>query len=208
MKTYSTIVGLILVCTQLFAQEGEKFKVVEVEGGVSVPIGNLKSMMNTAPNIGLWFRKPINKNSNYAIGASVNFPKKAAFHYANEDCRSTTKSFSGMVGLKLNKKIVSFNKDEMDISWSSTFGYGFYFYNDIKAREAYEQWPESKKKNDEKPIFNKPFSTIYVGQGLVFRIKDFGLHARYNYAPYSLFSNIITKEFGAQSVTIGLFYRQ
>lgn len=113
-----------------------------------------------------------------------------------------------MVGMKLDKTILHSSEREVVLIWSSSFGYGFYFYDDVKARQEYEEWPDWKKDKEEKPIFSKPFSTIHIGQGLKFRIKDFGLHARYNYSPYSLFSKRITKEFGAQSISIGLFYRQ
>ncbi|MBE8714337.1 hypothetical protein C4F49_11645 [Sphingobacterium sp. KB22] len=185
-----------------------QFEFVEVEGGLTIPIGNLKNTMNVSPNVGLWIRKQLANNTIRSFGFSVNFPKRKDFSYANADFISHTKSFSGMVGLKMDKVYAINKRKYIDLQWSSVLGYGFYFYDDARARADYAEWPADKKEAEDKPSFVKPFSTFHLGQGLQLRIRDFGIQARYNYSPYSLFTNTIDGSFGAHSVTVGLFYRQ
>lgn len=218
MKVMLLLTFLGLMPQLLLAQEPDtiankfgyknQFEFVEVEAGLTIPIGNLKNTMSVSPNVGLWFRKPLENNAVRSFGFSVNFPKKQEFHYANAAYTSHTKSFSGMIGMKMDK-VYDINKRKfIDLQWSSVLGYGFYFYDDAKARADYAQWSSEKKETEDEPTFVKPFSTFHLGQGLQLRIRDFGIHARYNYSPYSLFTNTIDRQFGAHSLSIGLFYRQ
>jgi hypothetical protein len=170
-------------------QSEEKFQYVTVEGGVTIPVGKLKNTMNIAPNI-------------------VNFPKSTTIHYRNDDFQTETKSLSGIIGFRFDQNYSLHRAKQIDIGWSSIAGYGFYFFDDVRARAEYESLPPSKKDKDEKPIFIRPFSTVHIGQGIQLRIRDFGIQARYNYAPYALFSDIIDDRFGAHSISVGLFYRQ
>jgi hypothetical protein len=189
-------------------QSEEKFQYVTVEGGVTIPVGKLKNTMNIAPNIGFWVRKPYTESSILAVGASVNFPKSTTIHYRNDDFQTETKSLSGIIGFRFDQNYSLHRAKQIDIGWSSIAGYGFYFFDDVRARAEYESLPPSKKDKDEKPIFIRPFSTVHIGQGIQLRIRDFGIQARYNYAPYALFSDIIDDRFGAHSISVGLFYRQ
>lgn len=208
MKALVYVIALIMPL-ELFAQSPDNvFQYVEVEGGITVPIGKLTNSMNAAPNIGLWVRKPQAQNSVWAYGFSINFPKRTPLQYVNADFETETKSFAGMIGLRLDKIYPAHRAKNTDLIWSSSFGYGFYFFDDVRARAEYDNLPPSKKNEDEKPIFIRPFSTIYVGQGLQLRVRNFGVQARYNYTPYALFTDIIDQNFGAHSVSLGVFYRQ
>ncbi|TJZ62907.1 hypothetical protein FAZ15_00955 [Sphingobacterium olei] len=209
MKTLFLMIGLSLISIEVSAQTKDStFKYVEVEAGATIPLGNLKNTMNVAPNIGVWVRQPYTEKSIWAFGFSVNFPKKTTFQYINDDYETETKSFSGVIGFRLDKHYTLNKAKNIDIIWSSVLGYGMYLFDDVRARAEYETWSESKKDKEDKPVFIRPFSTIHVGQGLQLRIRDFGLQTRYNYAPYHAFSDIIDNRFGTHSVTVGLFYRQ
>ncbi|WP_257667029.1 hypothetical protein [Parapedobacter tibetensis] len=184
------------------------FEPLVIEAGITIPIGNLKRMMNAAPNLGFWYRTQQEHHSILSYGFSVNFPNRKDFAYTNEEYQSHTKSFSGMVGLKLDKVYPISQKRYMDLEWTSVLGYGFYLYDDVREREQYNQWPQWKKDKEEEPAFVKPFSTFHISQGAKLRMRDFGILARYNYAPYAIFSDIIDEKFGAHSITVGIFYRQ
>jgi len=202
------VLSLILADTLKAQNQADPFQYVEVEGGVTIPIGNLRNTMNTAPNVGLWIRQPYTNNSIWAFGFSFNFPKNTHIQYVNDDFETETKPFSGVVGFRLDKRYSLHKEKKIDLVWSSIMGYGFYLFDDVRARAGYESWPQSKKDDEDKPVFVKPFSTIHIGQGVQLRIQDFGVQARYNYAPYAVFSDIIDSRFGSHSLTVGLFYRQ
>lgn len=184
------------------------FTRVEVEAGVNVPLGALKQTTNLSPNIGLWYRTPISDNSIYSIGGSVYFPKSTKIKYLKDDFQSETKSFAGVLGLKLDKILIASPNGKSSLIWSSILGYGFYFFDDVRARAEYDTWSQSKKDKNDKPTFVKPFNTVHLAQGLLLQYHEYGIHFRYNYAPYHIFSDIIDKNFGSQSFTIGVFYRQ
>ncbi|GGH18860.1 hypothetical protein FAZ19_11280 [Sphingobacterium alkalisoli] len=209
MKILFFILGLSITSINLSAQVRDStFQYVEIEAGATIPVGNLKNTMNIAPNIGLWLRQPYAEKSIWACGFSFNFPKKTTFQYIKDEYETETKSFSGVIGFRLDKKYTLNKAKNIDLIWSSVLGYGMYLFDDVRARAEYETWSKSKKDKEDKPVFIKPFSTIHVAQGLQLQIQDFGLQARYNYAPYEAFSDIIDNRFGAHSVTVGLFYRQ
>lgn len=184
------------------------FTRIEVEAGMNVPLGSLKQTANLSPSIGLWYRIPISDNSTYSIGTSVYFPKSTGIRYLKDDFQSETKSFVGVLGLKLDKTILTFQKGKSSLAWSSVLGYGFYFFDDVRARADYDTWSQSKKDKNDKPAFIKPFNTVHLAQGLLFQYHGYGIHFRYNYAPYHIFTDIIDKSFGSQSFTLGVFYRQ
>ncbi len=185
-----------------------RFEVVEVEGGATLPLGNLKRMMHTAPTLGVWYRTAQNHRCVLSYGGRVSFPGSHGFSYKGQDLQSQTKNLSGMIGVKLTKRYPISAKRFTDLEWTSLLGYGFYLYDDIVARDEYRQWPDWKKEKEGKPIFVKPFSTAYFGQGVGLRIRDFGISASYGYAPYGLFSQVIDRDFGAHHISVGIFYRQ
>lgn len=187
---------------------GQYFTRIEVEAGVNVPLGALKQTANLSPNVGLWYRTPFSENSVYSIGGSVYFPRSTNIQYLKDDFQSETKSFAGVLGLKLDKTILTSTSGKSSLVWSSILGYGFYFFDDVRARAEYDTWSQSKKDKNDKPTFVKPFNTVHLAQGLLFQYRGYGIHFRYNYAPYHIFTDIIDKKFGSQSLTIGLFYRQ
>lgn len=209
MKTLLFTIAISLVSTELSAQTKDStFQYVEVEGGTTIPIGNLKNTMNVAPHVGLWIRQPYTQHSIWSFGFNFNFPKSTTIQYVNDDFETKTKSFSGVVGFRLDKSFPIHNEKKIDLVWSSIMGYGFYFFDDVRARAVYERLPPSKQEKEDKPIYIKPFGTVHIAQGVQLRIRDMGIHARYNYAPYSIFSDIIDHRFGAHSISIGLSYRQ
>lgn len=168
MKTLLFVIAFMLITPigVLAQTKDSTFQYVEVEGGTTIPIGNLKNTMNTAPNIGLWMRKPNVHNSVWALGFSVNFSKSKTIRYVNDDFETKTKSFSGVVGFRLDKNFPIHKEKKIDLVWSSVMGYGFYLFDDVRARTEYASLSPSKKEEDDKPIFIKPFSTIHIAQGV------------------------------------------
>jgi len=184
------------------------FKQVVVEGGVTIPIGKLSNMMNVSPNVGFWYRIPKENNIIQNIGFSINFPKSQNFNYVNDNYTTEIKSFSGLLGVKMDKLFWINEQKHRNLEWSSVIGYGFYFFDDVRARAEYATWSASKKDQEDKPAFIKPFSTVHLAQGFKINLKNFGIYTRYNYAPYSIFTDIIDNNFGAHSVSVGFYYRQ
>ncbi|TDS17541.1 hypothetical protein [Sphingobacterium paludis] len=186
----------------------ERFESVAVEGGVTIPLGSLHNVMNTAPNVAFWIRQKRSESTVFNYGASVNFPAQRRFPYAGTDETARTRSFSGFVGIQADKILSISSRSLIDVEWGTSGGYAFYFYDDLRARREYASNPKRAKDKDEAPTFVKPLSSFFIGQSLKLRIGEFGLHARYNFTPYSLFNDIVDRSFGAHSVTVGLFYRQ
>ncbi|GEM_PF-1848715 len=185
-----------------------RFERVVAEGGVTFPLGSMKQHMNVAPNVGFWIRQKRSERSVVNYGTSLNFPAQRRFMYARSEETAITRSFSGFVGAQIDKVFPLSSPRFVDVEWGMAVGYAFYFYDDLRARKVYEALPSEAKTDKEDPAFIKPLSTVFVGQSLKLRIRDFGLQARYNFTPYSAFSRVVDSGFGMHSVTIGLFYRQ
>ena len=185
-----------------------EFKSIEVETGIIYPIGNLEKYMNTSVIFGVWKRNEWSESTLINYGGQFFFPKHHNFNYVNDPYESNTKSFAGNLGARMDKKLLMNDMNKVSIISSTTFGYGFYFFDDIKRREEYDNLPESKKGEDSKPLFNRPFSTIHFGQSIKINYKQIGVFAQYSYTPYYLFSKVIDKKFGEQAIMLGITYRQ
>jgi len=96
----------------------------------------------------------------------------------------------------------------VDVEWGTAVGYAFYFYDDLRARDAYAALPNAAKTDEDNPRFIMPLSSVFIGQSLKLRMRYFGMQARYNFMPYSALSGVVDSNFCMQTVSIGLFYRQ
>lgn len=184
------------------------FETVVLEAGVTIPLGQMRQHMNTAPNLAFWVRQKGQQETVINYGMIMNFPAQRRFTYAGSSETGLTRSFSGMLGLQFDKILPIASKRHIDMEWGTAFGYAFHFYDDLRARAEYASLPKSVKELDEEPTFIKPFSSIFLGQAIKLRIRDFGVHARYNFTPFSAFQKTIDSSFGAHSLTVGVFYRQ
>ncbi|MFD2965977.1 hypothetical protein [Sphingobacterium bambusae] len=185
-----------------------RFERVVAEGGVTVPLGSMRQHMNVAPNIGFWIRQKRSERSVVNYGTSLNFPAQRRFNYSRSEETAITRSFSGFVGAQFDKVFPLSYRRYVDVEWGTAVGYAFYFYDDLRARDAYAALPRDVKTDKDNPTFIKPLSSVFIGQSLKLRIRDFGMQARYNFTPYSAFSRVVDSSFGMHSVSIGLFYRQ
>ena len=214
MKSIVTSFFVLLANLSVYAQhdtlvnERQEFKKIETEIAWINPIGELIDYYNPTPAFGIWVRNIWSSNSVLNYGFQVSFPKNHRFEFVQDNYTSSTKSFAGNLGLKLDKVIIGKLEDKHFLTWSTHLGYGFYFYDDVKLREEYNNWSKKKKEEDTKPIFIRPFSTIHLGQSIKYNFQNMGVFVQYSFTPYYLFNNVIDKRFGSQSISLGISYKQ
>ena len=178
-----------------------------IEAGIAVPQGQLKNKMDISPAVGLWFRNAFTNRSKIGIGGALFFPKKTWFWYQNRDVETYTIPFAGMFGLRMDHSFELNNRKDISLSLNSILGVGFYSYYDFDKEYDYEEWPDWKKEEEDKPSFTSAFATIHTGLGISLNFWKMGVFARYNYAPYGLFTKRVNQEFGSQHINFGLSYR-
>ncbi|MFZ4263422.1 hypothetical protein ACFRAE_15385 [Sphingobacterium sp. HJSM2_6] len=215
MRLFYTLCLLLFFIYNCFAQSDFNHQINDeskgkllFEGGIAIPQGQLKNIMNSSPAVGIWILNNINNRSSIGLGGSLFFPKKTYFWYQNQDLETYTKPFAGMLGLRLDHRFSLSPQHTWSILLNTLFGVGFYMYHDIEKEYEYEDWPEWRKEEEEEPSFESAFGTLHFGQGLSLFYKNFGVFARYNYAPYGLFTKKVNQEFGSQHINFGFIFRR
>ncbi len=189
------------------AIKSKKYERFYIETGIHIPIDNLAKVIKPSPQIGVWYRSKFQENNFVEIGFNVFIPlKNESFVFKVPDTliKTNTEGVSGMVGFRFNKLYHPFHKKEVSIEWNTSFGYAFFMYDANYHRYLNELESETKTN---KP-YSRAFSTFHIGTGFKFNYKNIGCQVHYQWTPYALFSDYIDKNFGAQALQIGIFYRQ
>lgn len=201
------IIAMLLRAAAASAQGYERFV---GEAGIRMALGKLADKIGPSPEIGLWFRSRMDKDSNdmIDIGGSIYIlSNRREFNYTTPDTlfRVKAKSVSGMAGFRAAKVYtVGF---DLSLEWMSTFGYAFMLYDDKEARYKHLAFPEEFEDSDNNS-FTKAFSTFHIGQGIRLNYANVGLQVQYNYTPYGLFTDYVPQNFGSHSLSFAIVYRQ
>ncbi len=172
-----------------------------IQVGAMIPMGNLADKISTSPELGFWSRCYINKNNMLDIGFSASMLSGTkTFDYQDEggNYMAMPLGAAGMAGFRLVKVYqLSDGKHKSDIEWISSFGCGFFMYEDRYTASGSNQEEDSTVKG---------LSTFHLGQGARYTIDNLGLYVTYNYAPYGQFSSHVDNDFGASSLSVGIIY--
>ena len=105
-----------------------------IEVGTMIPMGSLAEKISTSPELGFWSRSYINKNNMLDIGFTASMLSGTkAFDYRDEggNYMAMPLGAAGMAGFRLVKVYeLSNGKHKSDIEWISSFGCGFFMYED------------------------------------------------------------------------------
>lgn len=209
---------MLLCCVAGSAQQTEKIVFADIdsirfyerfmiEAGMRMPLGSLADKVGASPEFGFWFRSRMRNSDMFDLGFSVYVPTQVKdFKYTDRGNTYNVKASgaSGMAGFRVNKMYtLGGTRFKKSVEWTSSFGYAFFMYRDRYQPEIENPTIQMSEVN-----ILKSFSTFHIGQGIRFNIDNVGLQANYSYTPYAQFSNHVTNDFGAHSVTVSLAYRQ
>jgi len=201
------IFNYILVFSQKTENEVLKFNYerISFEAGVVMPLGDLSQQFDESINLGLWYRTRITTNNYLDFGVSFYIPQNPSpiFLRLKDNFQETrARNFAGAINIR-GVKTYSINMN-YSLETNASAGFGFYSY-DISFREN----PNNCGSNNDQPCSDfKTFNTIHLGVGSTLRYKNFGVYTQYNFAPYSLFSKSIDKNFGNSYLSFGVVYFQ
>lgn len=186
-------------------KDSVKYERFIAEAGIRIPLAKLADKIGPSPEFGFWFRSRIPNNDRVDVGFALYTPtNRREFNYMGDKATYTVKSaaISGMVGVRFNK-LYTLGGDRFTktLEWSTTAGYAFFMYTD-------KEFNIGRGEQNNYSTISKALSTFQLGQGVKFTINNIGLQLHYSYTPYAMFSSHVSSNFGSQSLTIGVLYRQ
>ncbi len=172
-----------------------------MEAGMRIPMDNLGDKTGASPEFGMWVRSRLRNENMLDIGGTVSAASDVHdFDYSGHDTtyKVSPSGVSGMAGFRLAKVYpLKGGNYKQSIELMPSFGYAFFMYRDRYVVNGHTM-------NDGLKLLN----TFHAGLGLRFTIDNLGFQANYNYTPYGQFSRHVPTNFGAQSFSLSLIYRQ
>jgi hypothetical protein len=206
MKKYILI--LVLVVFQNTNAQQKKYGAYErvsIEAGILYPLGNLKNQIDPSVNLGFWLKSKVAVDQSVDLGVNFYIPKKKdSFDFERNDSifRNIARGFSGMVGARYCKTILLSENKNISLDWFPSLGYAFFMY-----KSDFLNLKNDLNTVDQKRT-NTALSTIHFGQGIKLNIDNVAFQMQYQYTPYSLFYKYLDKDFGSQSLILGIVYKQ
>ena len=209
---------LFLLCgikgyMQIQSKDSLKSKRFKVEYGITVPTGNLSSKIGISQQFSFWYSTKITHGEELDLGITVIVPKvKERFTYQGKDSLFKVKSrmIHVLLASRFNKQFPLQGKCNGSVlEWRTSYGISFFCFEDL---ENPENTSGSYTNPDGSITYKidtntKALTSLYVGQGFGLVFKRFGLHATYNFTPYSWFSKRIENNFGNSSLSVQLQYK-
>jgi hypothetical protein len=201
MKKYIIVLVCLVFCNTHAQKSKPNFERVYVEAGFMQPLGNLSNKFEVSPSLGFWFRSRAVKNDFIDLGFNFFIPKQAPnvnFKYRDSILSYKSKHFAINIGARFAKVVpLSLESDNFNFEWNSGIGLVLNIY---KAPEEIEFEGEENS--------GEILTTIFLSQGIKVNYKNVGLQCHYQWSPYGLFSKNLEKDYGSQSLMIGIVYRQ
>lgn len=207
MKHFKVLTIIIsFVSTVIFSQAvpTASYERFYIEAGLQVPLGNLKSRINAAPNFGFWYKSRVRESEFVDFGFNTSFQNSTNnFIFEKNDSifRSTPRGLSGMVGMRYCKSVKLSSKKNSFVDVFPSLGLAFMFLkSDLTGLKNGRNFNEHQK--------TMSLQTIHVGQGVRFNIDNVGVQAQYQFTPFAYFNKSLDKNFGSHSLIFGIVYRQ
>lgn len=175
---------------------------VYVEAGMWQPLDNLSETVNPSVNFGFWFRTKTNEKEMIEFGFNFTVPDSNLPYEFKADgtvYRNRATGLFGMVGVRYGRSYPLSADGKRSVEIFPSLGAAFFGQRTISVEnspgiEGEERSPRS-------------LGTVHVGQGVRLNFRNIGIQAQYQFTPYALNPHI-PKNFGAQSLTFGIVYRQ
>lgn len=190
----------------LNAQNNDIYKpnseIVNAEGSIIFPLGNLSNKFDYAQSYGFWFKLGEDRGLAANVGFNLFFLKDARpINYKFKDSIYAVNSnkFGLDFGIRASKIILVSKNQERYLELSFTLGIDYLAYDLPKD--------ETKKEEDQgqPDIFKNP--TILLSPEMRYMFKNVGVKLQYRYTPYGIIREYEPK-FGSSSISFGIVYKQ
>lgn len=190
-----------------------RFEHFKFEAGYLIPLGNLKSKIDTSQQFGFWYRTRIEHNDLLDFGFTIIIPKvNDSFVYTGKDSvfNVKPKGVTVQTAIRVNKlySLKLLNK-KVVFEWSSTFGGSFFSFEDKENPENTSGYyaDENGSYSYHIDTNTKALTCLYAAQGVSFTGKNIGFSINYNLTPYNWFTKRIDNHFGKSSLSMAIHYK-
>jgi hypothetical protein len=185
------------------------YEKVYLEVGVMQPLGNLKKQFSVSPTVGFWFRSEIKKNDYVDFGVSVIIPQHAEninYRYKDSTFSLASNNFGGTIGARFAKVFpLSVKQPKNNLEWNTGLGIMALFYD---ANHKRIEDIISGDYEDENHSYSFGLTSLMISQGVKINFKNVGLQCQYQFTPFHFLDKKLDKNFGNQSLMLGIYYRQ